>query len=119
MQLSVDKRFSEGLTLQANYTWGKSIDYGSGGGTQWPSFTPVATWYDRGLSDFHHEHRFVASGLWELPALTRKVAAALKWVLGGWQLSGSLILQSAAAFSVHSRTRQLAHWFRKPRTAGR
>ena len=101
MQLSVDKRFSKGMTLQANYTWGKSIDYGSGGGTQWPSFTPDAPWYDRGLSDFHHEHRFVTSGLWELPALTGK-PPVVKWVLGGWQTSGAMILQSAAAFSVQA-----------------
>jgi hypothetical protein len=101
MQLSVDKRFSKGMTLQANYTWGKSIDYGSGGGTQWPSFTPGAPWYDRGLSDFHHEHRFVASGLWELPSLTGTMPL-VKWVLGGWQTSGSMILQSAAAFSVQA-----------------
>jgi hypothetical protein len=57
--------------------------------------------YDRGLSDFHHEHRFVTSGLWELPGLTGR-APAVKYVLGGWQASGSLILQSAAAFAVQA-----------------
>jgi hypothetical protein len=101
LQLSVDKRFSKGLTLQANYTWAKSIDFGSGGGTQWPSLTVGDARYDRGLSDFHHEHRFVTSGLWELPALTGSMPL-VKWAFGGWQTSGSLILQSAAAFSVQA-----------------
>ena len=101
LQLTMDKRFSKGVTFQANYTWAKSIDFGSGGGTQWPSLTPGYYGYDRGLSDFHHEHRFVTSGLWELPALAGK-PALVKWVLGGWQPSGSLILQSAAAFSVQA-----------------
>ena len=54
LQLTMDKRFSKGLTFQANYTWAKSIDFGSGGGTQWPSLTPGYFGYDRGLSDFHH-----------------------------------------------------------------
>ena len=30
LQATVDKRFSNGFTLLANYTFGKSIDYGSG-----------------------------------------------------------------------------------------
>ncbi|HUS05605.1 MAG TPA: TonB-dependent receptor, partial [Bryobacteraceae bacterium] len=101
LQLTLDKRFSKGLTLQSNYTWGKSIDFGSGGGTQWPSLTPGNASYDRGLSDFHHAHRFVSSGLWELPGLKERTAL-LKWVLGGWQASGAMILQSGAAFSVQA-----------------
>jgi len=101
LQLTLDKRFSRGLTLQANYTWAKSIDFGSGGGTQWPSLTPGYARYDRGLSDFHHEHRFVTSGLWELPGLTGR-APLVKYALGGWQASGSMILQSAAAFAVQA-----------------
>lgn len=101
LQLTLDKRFSRGLTFQANYTWAKSIDFGSGGGTQWPSLTPGYARYDRGLSDFHHEHRFVTSGLWELPRLTGRTPL-VKYVLGGWQTSGSMILQSAAAFAVQA-----------------
>jgi hypothetical protein len=101
LQASVDKRFGRGFTIQANYTWAKSIDYGSGGGTQWPSFTPFYHEYDRGLSDFHHEHRFVSSGLWELPRLASAMAP-IKYALGGWQLSGALTLQSGAPFSVNT-----------------
>jgi hypothetical protein len=101
LQVTVDKRFSRGLTVQANYTFAKSIDYGSGGGTQWPSFTPFYHEYDRGLSDFHHAHRFVSSGLWELSAL-RSSPAAMRWIFGGWQLSGALTLQSGAPFSVNA-----------------
>ncbi|MGH9667626.1 MAG: carboxypeptidase regulatory-like domain-containing protein, partial [Bryobacteraceae bacterium] len=39
LQLSADKRFGRGFTILANYTWAKSIDYGSGAGTLWPDFT--------------------------------------------------------------------------------
>jgi hypothetical protein len=101
LQLSVDRRFRRNFIIQANYTWAKSIDYGSGGGTQWPSFTPFYHEYDRGLSDFHHAHRFVTSGLWELPQLATS-PAAVRWALGSWQLSGAVTLQSGAPFSVNS-----------------
>jgi hypothetical protein len=101
LQVTLDKRFSRGVTFQANYTWAKSIDFGSGGGTQWPSFTPFYHAYDRGLSDFHHEHRFVTSGLWELPRLAG-MSAPVKWILGGWQMSGAMTLQSGAPFSVNT-----------------
>ena len=101
LQATIDKRFSGGLTFQANYTWAKSIDFGSGGGTQWPSFTPFYHRYDRGVSDYHHAHRFVISGLWELPGL-RTAASPLRWVFGGWQASGALTLQSGAAFPINT-----------------
>ena len=100
LQLSLDKRFSRGFTILANYTWAKSIDYGSGGGTQWCCYSnPFYFKHQRGLSDFHHEHRFVTSWLWELPRLTAQPAAA-RFVLGAWSLSGALTLESGAPFSI-------------------
>ncbi|MGH9629544.1 MAG: TonB-dependent receptor domain-containing protein, partial [Bryobacteraceae bacterium] len=102
LQVTVDKRFSRGLTILANYTWAKSIDFGSGGGTLWPDFSnPFDHSHDRGLSDFHHEHRFVTSWLWELPRLT-SYSPVVKGVLGGWALSGALSLQSGAPFSIRT-----------------
>jgi hypothetical protein len=102
LQLSLDKRFSRGFTLLANYTWAKSIDFGSGAGTLWPSYmNPANQDIDRGLSDFHRKHRFVTSGVWQLPRLSGSPLAA-RLVAGGWSLSGSLIMQSGPYFSVRS-----------------
>src|SRR5581483_3153695 len=70
LQISLNKRFGRSYTVLANYTFAKSIDYGSGGGTLWPDYSdPFDFSHDRGLSDFHHTHRFVTSGLWQLPRL--------------------------------------------------
>ena len=102
LQLSLDKRFSGGFTLLANYTWAKAIDFGSGAGTLWPTYSnPQNHNADRGLSDFNRKHRFVSSWLWELPRLNGSSPAA-RMVAGGWSLSGILILQSGPFFSVRS-----------------
>ena len=94
LQLSLDKRFSRGFSILANYTLAKSIDYGSGGGTLWPDFTdPFNHSIDYGLSDFDRQQRFVVSGLWELPRLTSH-SPLLKALSGGWDLAGVLTLQS-------------------------
>jgi hypothetical protein len=102
LQLTVDKRFSRGFTVQANYTFAKSIDYGSGGGTLWPDYSnPFDFSHDYGLSDFHRKHRFVASWLWELPRLTG-ASRALRGVFGGWDFNGALTLQSGPYYTVRS-----------------
>lgn len=101
-QASVDKRFSDNFSLLANYTWAKSIDYGSGAGTLWPDFTnPWDHDIDRGLSDFHRAHRFVTSGLWQLPGL-RGQSPLTKAIASGWSLAGVLTLQTGPYFMVRS-----------------
>jgi hypothetical protein len=102
LQITVEKRFSRSFTLLSSYTFAKSIDYGSGGGTQWPSFPdPYNFAQNRGLSDFNHAHRFVTSGMWQAPSLTDQ-PALVKGVLGGWSLSGVITLQTGAPINVLS-----------------
>jgi hypothetical protein len=102
LQLTLDKRFSAGFTVLTNYTWGKSIDYGSGAGTLWPSYANPFDWsHNRGLSDFHHTHRFVSSWLWELPR--SGVQSRLgQSILDGWNINGVLSLQTGQPFTVTS-----------------
>jgi hypothetical protein len=62
-----NKRLGKGLQFNASYTFSKSIDYNSQssqGVTVQDSFNLRG---DRGLSDFDVRHRFVISGLYELP----------------------------------------------------
>lgn len=102
LQLSLDRRFSNGFTVMANYTWAKSIDYGSGAGTLWPSyFNPNDFRLNRGLSDFDRRHRFVTSGLWQMPRFSGQ-PGLVKALAGGWSLSGVLTLQSGPYFGVKS-----------------
>jgi hypothetical protein len=65
--VTANKRMGKGLQFNASYTFSKSIDYNS----QSSQGVTVQDSYnlrgDRGLSDFDVRHRFVISGLYELP----------------------------------------------------
>jgi len=103
LQTKIEKRFSNGLYFLASYTWSKSIDNQSNGtddsaaSGQYPQ-DPRNVALDRGLSSFDRTNRFVASGVWEIPAL--KISELSRAILGGWQLSGVVVAQSGTPFSV-------------------
>jgi len=83
--VTATKRLAKGLQFNTSYTFSKSIDYNS----QSSQGVTVQDSYnlrgDRGLSDFDARHRFVVSGLYELPFSGNQLKE-------GWQLS--LITQS-------------------------
>jgi len=83
--VTATKRLAKGLQFNTSYTFSKSIDYNS----QSSQGITVQDSYnlrgDRGLSDFDARHRFVVSGLYELPFSGNQLKE-------GWQLS--LITQS-------------------------
>jgi hypothetical protein len=79
-----------GFTLDATYTWSKSIDMLSaeGPGAQTNQTDPVHAQTDEyGPSDYDARNRFVISGLWTLPIFPHSTGF-LHSVFGGWQLGG-------------------------------
>lgn len=109
LQTTANKRFSRGFSLLAAYTWSKAIDNGS-----YPTgrrAVRVGTLAqdqnnlngERGLSNFDARHRFVLSGIWELPIFRTRQDVVGK-VLGGWQFNGILQLQSGKPFVVQDST---------------
>jgi hypothetical protein len=107
LQLSVERRMSEGLTFTSNYTWGKSIDTVStnANGTLHAGFNSVADPFNlgayRGLSDFDLAHSFSASLVWQLPS-SNSHRFIPKHVLSHWQATGIWIWQSGQPFSILS-----------------
>jgi outer membrane receptor protein involved in Fe transport len=98
LQLSVNKRFSGGYTLLANYTYGKALDTGSLdnlGGWQ----NPLDLRSEKGPSDNDVRQRFVGSFLWEVPSPERGLARA---VFGGWQLNGIFTAETGTPVNVVS-----------------
>ena len=98
----VTKRYSQGVTLLASYTYAKSIDNSSGIRTQGDDTLFPQNSYcmscERGLSSFDTKHRFVATGMWDLPIgkgkklnITNRVANV---IVGDWQVGSILTLQS-------------------------
>ncbi|HEX4170771.1 MAG TPA: carboxypeptidase regulatory-like domain-containing protein [Bryobacteraceae bacterium] len=101
LQVQVDKRFSHGVTLSANYTWSRSIDEVSYQ-TDLCGINVINP-YDvrayRGVSDFNVPQRFVLNYLWQLPSPKPHLAKA---VLGGWQTSAILSWQSGFPLNIKS-----------------
>lgn len=102
LQMSLTKRFANGLQFLTSYTFGDSIDYYSGSGVNELTVVPgdQFNWQtNRGRSDFNREHRFVVSGVYALPKLKSDSAFA-KGLLNDWQIAGIGVFQSGLPFSV-------------------
>jgi hypothetical protein len=103
LQLTAQKRFSKGLTLQVNYTYSKSMDdlpFGQSITTVVNSQYSPIPWnypgrhqFDTGPSEFDHQHRFVGTFVWDMPRLLN-APAVVRYLVGGWELSGLLSAQT-------------------------
>ena len=85
--LTGTKRLSRGLQFNASYTFSKSIDYNSLNSQGVVIQDSYNLRDSRGLSDFDARHRFVVSGLYELPFRGNQLKE-------GWQLSAIVQSQS-------------------------
>ncbi len=107
LQLSANKRFSSGLSFLASYTWSKAIDdasylnisQGTNPGNVNPPMVPSNPALDRGPSLFDVRHRFVLSGIYDLP-VGRQFSGVPGALLKGWQVNWILQLQSGTPFTV-------------------
>src|SRR6185503_8778598 len=87
------QRLARGLQFQASYTWSKSLDYNSfstGGIVGQDSYNLKG---DRGLSDFDARHRFVFSGIYDVPFRGNLL-------LDGWQLATIVQFQSGSPVNI-------------------
>lgn len=105
-EITLEKRFSRGLSFRAAYTYSKSIDESqehlASGGTG--SFTQSGNRGERhGPSDFDVRHRFVSSYIYELPlgrGHSHLNGGPLSYILGGWRISGLSNLRSGRPFTL-------------------
>ncbi len=87
------KRLSRNFQFNASYTWSKSIDYNSLNSQGVVVQNSYNLRGDRGLSDFDTRHRFVISGLYELPWKGNRLVE-------GWQLGTIVQLQSGNPINI-------------------
>lgn len=105
MQVRVDKRLSRGLQATVSYTWSKLIDQISeifATDSSNSSLASVPAFLgglrlDRGVSDYHRQHRLVVSYVWDIPGPRH---GFLNHVLGGWQIAGITSFQDGAPFTL-------------------
>ncbi|MGA9975323.1 MAG: carboxypeptidase regulatory-like domain-containing protein [Candidatus Sulfotelmatobacter sp.] len=106
LQASMTKRFSHGLMLLASYTWSHSLDDYSGDPTGTSDVTVVPGNQAPGFldnyasSDFDRRHRFVFSGIYDLPKFYQGSSGFARQAVNGWELASIVTLQSGAPFSV-------------------
>lgn len=90
LQVSLDKRFSRGLTVLASYTFSKSLTdlntvLTNNGGIQNPDDRAV----EWGPADHDRTHAFVTSWVYQLPFLS-DMRGFTGTIFGGWELNGIL-----------------------------
>lgn len=131
LQVRLEKRFSQGLAANVSYVWSKLIDIGNSGNNS--AFIPgngtaIDDIFDlRGeytVSNYDVPHRFVASFTYELP-FGRSKPFGKSWngvtqaLLGGWQVSGTILRQSGTPFPIVASGIGLGYATRRPdRLAG-
>jgi hypothetical protein len=118
LQASLNRKFSHGLSLLANFTWSKSFDdmpqatrvsntedLNAGESYVYPVYPQNATGIpaaayasnpgalDRGLSDIDHPILVSISYVWEVPKL-RNGNSALKFIVNGWSTAGLITHRS-------------------------
>jgi len=98
------KRMSHNWQIRGIYTFGKatddmsSNDNGTANGEA--IFNPLNIASQHGLSDFDVSRRFTLDSLWALPSPFQDGIG--KTLLGGWRVSGIMVLQSGLPFTVFS-----------------
>ena len=104
LTLKVTRRFTRGLSFDAEYTFSKSMDDASDTGTTNAEYNLPQNAYDpdleKGPSSFDHRNRFTANAVYDLP-LARGSHGLLHAFAGSWRASGILMLQSGAPFTVN------------------
>jgi hypothetical protein len=97
LQTRLEKRFSQGYTFQMIYTWAKLMEAVDVLNPSDPKRYEVIGGFDR-------THRLAMSGIWEIPVgrgrhFGSRMPAVANLLVGGWQLSGVVALQSGALLS--------------------
>ncbi len=108
LQLSLRENFQYGLSLQASYTYSRSIDNSSSSNPNQESFDPGvqqnvnALYLERGPSNYDIPHRVVVTGVWNVPFFQARDGVFSNLALRGWQFSSTSLWQSGIPANIYS-----------------
>ena len=100
LQLTAEKRFSQGLTILANYTFAKTIDNNAGSANKGNGTNvtdPYNQHYDRGPADYDLQHVFNFSGVWAIPGKLQNSLA--NFFVSGWNMTSIVAWRSGFPFA--------------------
>jgi hypothetical protein len=97
LQAKITKRFSDGLSILAHYTFQKAYNHNP------DFFIDQAVSY--GPADFGRNHNFVLSAIAELPFGKGKkfagdASGVLDGIIGGWQFNTNVVIQSGIPYNI-------------------
>ncbi|PYU00560.1 MAG: hypothetical protein DMG38_07385 [Acidobacteria bacterium] len=104
LQVQLKKKIGRASQLAGSYTWGRTIDTGSGSmvGDEYTNSISSPLFFDlrlnRGLADFNVSHNLNVNYTWVLG--TPKWRAELAdWAFGGWQIGGVFQASTGVPFT--------------------
>jgi hypothetical protein len=88
LQLTANRRFTQGLQFGMSYTWSKSMDFSSTDQTTVATYAPIRFW-NYGKSTYDQTHNLVINYMWDVPKLSRRWNSAVsRTVFDNWQIAG-------------------------------
>ena len=111
MVAEVQNRSLKFIQFDANYTWSHSLDFAQNANTQGTAMS----WYDPygsarvnyGNSSWNMPQRLVAYALYRFPNL-HTAPSVLKYLVNGWQLNDSFIIQNGLPFTAGSNSKPVS-----------
>jgi hypothetical protein len=106
LQAKVERRFSQGLSILASYTYSKSIDTASGPvpDSRNPNFPQNS--YDlaaeKAVSDFNFPQRLSLAYIWNMPfgsTMAKLHDQRLNYLIQGWEVGSVLTVESGPPFT--------------------
>src|SRR5690242_371579 len=103
-QIQLKKKIGRASQLAGSYTWGRTIDTGSGSmvGDEYANSISSPLFFDprlnRGLADFDVSHNVSVNYTWVLGTPKWKSQFA-DWALGGWEVSGVFQASTGVPFT--------------------
>jgi hypothetical protein len=93
LQVTANRRFSKGLTVGTQWTWGHSLGNTGGSNEAQTQTDPFNFELDRGNNAFDVRHSFNATAMYEIPVgkdrkYMTSAPKALDLLLGGWEIGG-------------------------------
>lgn len=100
LQLSLNKRLSHGLQINASYTWSHALDEQSALGLFYNGNNPLNPRSSYASSDFDRTHVFTISYLYQFPKLSH-ASRFTDALINGWAISGITVAESGQPFVIY------------------